>query len=100
MSSAIVPTEEAINMVVEMIRLRLSEARSNGQKVRMHAKETTRSQRFASADPIPSFAELFAGADKDGGFELSISIEPRPPGAKRIVVHAKAEELPGLPGHE
>lgn len=83
MPSALIPTAEAIDAIVEMIRKRLTDARANGQKVRMTAKETARAQRFAASEPMPSFAQLLSAADKDGGFELSISIEPLPP-MKRV----------------
>jgi hypothetical protein len=94
MSSALIPTAEAIETIVEMIRTRLTEARANGQKVRMHAKESTRSQRFSASEPIPSFAQLLSGADKDGGFDLTISIEPRRPGQQPVALEGAVCKCP------
>jgi hypothetical protein len=70
----VVPTDDAVERIVEMIRKRLTDARENGQTVRMTARETGRRRIPVAEFERMSIMDALTNT-QPSGFELYISIE-------------------------
>lgn len=72
----IIPTAEAIERVVGMLRKRLEDARANGQKIRMSARETGQTRMLAKDISRMSLSDIVKSA-KTSGFEFHLYVEDR-----------------------
>lgn len=72
----IVPTSEAIDRVVEMLRKRLEDARANGQRIRMSARETGQTRMLAKDISRMSLSDIVKSA-KASGFEFHLYVEQK-----------------------
>lgn len=77
MPDALVPTDDAIDRVVAMLRARLKSAFTNGQRVRLTAREGASGRVPLSVFEHAPVSDLLKAVESDGSYELHVYIEPK-----------------------
>ncbi len=69
MPDALIPTNDAIDTIIGMLRQRMEAACRNGQKIKANARSGLKKQVWEPGKKIV--------AEEDGSFEFTLYIEPR-----------------------
>lgn len=77
MPEGLAPLDDVLDRVLAEIRKRIEDARSNGQRVKIDARDYGRATMSFRDFRKKSVLEVLAEVEPNGGFELHIYIEPK-----------------------